>query len=330
MQRILAILALTAVLAAPAAADTIVIDNGDTLSGSMAMVENGIMTFNCNYAGRLQVQAGRVRAVTTGRAVTVHMHDGRVITGRLQSGENNTLTIVPEPPAKMVLFTWREVKAINPPPPAWHGSFGINAETVAGNLERLMASLNIDMSKITGDNQFLVRADGRFFSQYDVMLQRNSHLLGKYNRFFTARSYWYLMADMVSDSFKDLALKSVLGGGAAYVLFARPRVSLTADLGLGTVAEDFIAADNQTSPAAMVLLHYNWNPDAKITITDNVALFGSLDDSGYSLRNDAVFQYRLGGGWSLRIAHILDFDSRPPANVKKTDVTLRVGLNRWF
>ena len=73
-----------------------------------------------------------------------------------------------------------------------------------------------------------------------------------------------------------------------------------------------------------------WIPKEGVTVTDTLEYFPNLEDGGYLSRNEAALTTALGAGWSMKLAHILQYASDPEAGVKKTDTTLIVALQYTF
>ena len=117
--------------ASDALADRVVLDNGDTLTGTVVKLEGGKLTLKTDYAGSIEIAAGKIISIVTEQPVEVHTTGGEILKGTLKVVEPGKLAVEPSPERAATEVDWQKVAAINPPPQGvWSGNL-----TVGGNLQ---------------------------------------------------------------------------------------------------------------------------------------------------------------------------------------------------
>ena len=99
-----------------AAADTIVLRDGDQLSGSLVEVSDEIAIFRTELAGQVMVPLTRVASITTARNVQVSFKDGGSGTGRLVTS-GGTMRFVPSKGGDPYPVTASMLALVAPAPP---------------------------------------------------------------------------------------------------------------------------------------------------------------------------------------------------------------------
>ena len=125
-----------------ALADRLVLDNGDILTGTVVKLEGGKLTLETDYAGAVEVAAGRITAIVTDQPVEVHTASGEILKGKLTVVESGKVAVEPSPEREATAVDWQKVAAINPTPQGvWTGSVTVGGNHQSGNTDRASASL---------------------------------------------------------------------------------------------------------------------------------------------------------------------------------------------
>lgn len=322
-------------LTLPAAADEVVLDNGDRLTGTALGLAGGKLSFETAYAGKIFIDWVCVARLTAEGPFAVVLDDDSEIVGPLTAPDDERLEVVAEDTGEPIVVDFGRVVALEEP--------GRPEVTYDGSVS---ASLVSSSGNTDSDNRYL---EGRFEartlkSRYTFAAShknaeedgrktasRSTASLG-YDLFFS--DSWYLNSNALftEDEFQGLNLRSSLGVAAGYQVWERPDASLSVELGVSYVNEDFITAPDEDFPAARWAL--DWEAPlfgAEVGFFHRQQGLLSLEDS-----DDLVIQSRTGVGFSLFADFVAtvqvsyDWDNSPPAGLEKDDTTLLLNLGYEF
>jgi len=111
--------------AVPASADTVKLNNGDVITGTVKKLSGGTLVIKTDYAGEISIDAAHISAVSTEEPFTVRWNDGSEKVGRLalQSGGHIAVVDIATPVAPSAADSAAtvseptEVAAATPPEP---------------------------------------------------------------------------------------------------------------------------------------------------------------------------------------------------------------------
>ncbi|MFH1984447.1 MAG: DUF481 domain-containing protein [Pseudomonadota bacterium] len=239
-------------LALPAAlsADTLSLDNGDRITGTLVRAADGKVLFRTDWGKDVTVPAGRVARLTTDAPVYVEMPDGTTASGRVfgrtaGSGNDFSLTgaalIQPEaPPA--VVFSGR-------------ANAGVSSEK--GNTDTEKLNLDADLVARTRHQRYNVGGEyDREFAD-DIKTADNWTGYGSARHYMTRQWYGYGSARFEHDELADLDLRTTLGAGAGYQFFESKDLNLSASAGAAWVKTAYGSAPEDDFPSAQWAIHYD-------------------------------------------------------------------------
>ncbi len=331
MSRLILAMLLSAVVVASAFADEVVLVNGDRISGKVVRLGDGKLRIKTDYSAKpVVIDAAKVKSIKTDAPVEVHMAAGDVINGKLATDEKGAVRAEPAGGRGAVVIDWGKVKAINPPKVAWHGSVTIGAMDQGGNTERGSISLAAEAERRTARDRFNLRFLWNYAEEDGLMSARNVFGAGKYDWFFTPKIYGYVSEELLSDTFRDLELRAVSGVGVGWQVIERDDLAFSLEAGVSHVSENFEVGEDESRVAARGAAGLRYKIFGKVTIADTVVYLPSMEDAQYQVRNEASLSTALGAGWSLKLAHVFEYDSDPPPDVRNTDRTWILGLQYKF
>lgn len=212
-----------ALFANAALADKVVLDNGDTLSGTVVKLQGGKLTLKTDYAGAVEIEAGKVKSIVTDEPVEVHTTSGEILKGKLKVVEPGKLTVEPSPEREATAVDMKTVAAINPPPQGvWTGSVTVGGNVQSGNTDRASASLAAGAERKTDRDRFSLGFIYNYGKENDQLTVRNTYASGKYDYFFTKKLYGYLALELLNDQFQDIDLRTTVGPGIGYQIWDDP------------------------------------------------------------------------------------------------------------
>lgn len=337
----IAICLLSGLAAGSAKGDTVVMRNGDRLSGSVQHMAAGTLTLRTSYAGDIQLLWDAVKCISTAKPITLVVQ-GRPATeaGTLTCSKDGYATLRSGPRSAAVQsIPLAGVVFLNPTPAEsgsgveYKGHVTVSASSVRGNSTG---------TTINGQAAFKARA--RTY-RYALHTNVNEATLGgqtitsnwlvsaHLDRFLIDRKHFrYIRTSVQRDRFRDIHLRAAVGAGYGWQLLDTDATHINVRGGLDLVAVNHYTSGNQRYPAfgwGVHFSHWFWQHRLK--------LFHS-EDGYWDLTHSGEVTLRTRTGLRVPIIQQLlataqldvDWDRHPAPGVKPTDATLMFGLGyQW-
>lgn len=317
--------------------DVVVLKNGDTISGSIVHLLEGVLTVRTEYSKEVKIEAAKIRSLATSKPVTVELVDGEVLKGRLQAGAEGRIVVVSDLAGKTIEIEMAKVKAINPPPvvPAkYRGAVAVGATLSEGNTDRFTFAVSAEAERRTADDRISFRFLFNYAEEADVRTARNLFAGLKYDYFFSKQFYAYLEGSLFSDTFKDLELRATASVGVGYQWIETEELAFSTEAGIAYLSNNFDESEDISEVAMRLAANFRWKITDGITFTDAFVVFPFREGGEILVRNEASLAIGLGnwlgGTWALKFANIIDFDSNPSDDFKRTDVLWLLALQYTF
>ena len=283
--------------AAPAAADDVLLKNGDRLTGTAVSLAGGILTLTTPY--------GNVRIPWP-----------EVVRAAIQDPMLAALADALRGPVPVII----------------DGGANAGIITTAGNTEVNNLRLDGDIVARAEVNRYSASAAVTRAKDRDVETASNWTTAFKYDRFVSTRMFLNANAILTNDRFRDLDLRTALGAGVGYQVLTTPRARLTADGGLGWVNENLDSQPDDSYTA----LHESVSFDA-FAVPDRIqffhvhdAYFGVTGEDNLFVRMQNGIRMALAAGFVTTLRHDLDYDRSPAVGRSTTDRTLALTLGYRF
>jgi putative salt-induced outer membrane protein YdiY len=314
-----------------ARADQVVLDNGDSLSGTIEKIVAGKLTLKTDYAGSIDIDVTKIKKVSTASPVEVHLQDGEVLKGQLATTEEGQVKVEGSEQRQATSFDWKNVASINPPPFKWTGSVTVGANDTTGNTHRNGASIAIAASRKTDIDRFSLGYQFNYAQENGKVTARNHYGDLQYDYFFTKKFFGYLSTELLSDTFRDLKLRVAVGPGVGYQIWDDPMKSCNVEGGLSYVHESHEARSDEDFLTVRLAGNFKYNIANFVVFSDGLIIYPRLDYVGrYLLHNEAALSAPLGSVWALRFANILDHDSNPSPGRAENDMQWILGIQYAF
>jgi putative salt-induced outer membrane protein YdiY len=309
-------------------ADRIILENGDRLTGTVVGIDNGVLTIKTDYSEPLKIQASKIKKIFTDTPVEVHLSEGEILKGNLSTVEDGKMVIETSDERETTVFYWNKVKAINPPEKSkWTGDITLSGNHQSGNTDRTGASLGIKTTRKTEKDRFSLRFLYNYAKEEGDVSARNTYGAFKYDYFFTKKTYGLISVALLSDEFKDLNLRTVVGPGIGYQVWDMPDKSLGLEAGISYFSEDRKKTEDEHWVTGRLAGNVTLKIFEQIIFTNYLLIYPSFEDLGeYQLRNEAAVASALTSDWSLKLTNIIEHDSDPPVDVEENDIYWLLGL----
>ncbi|MEP5765260.1 MAG: DUF481 domain-containing protein [Halieaceae bacterium] len=245
------LLILLGLLSMSATADEMIMKNGSRLVGKVVSAHQGKIVFNTPFAGDIKVKAENVERVTTADAVTLKMTDGAIYKERqIVSTDQGTSVITDgEPP---VFVKPGDIAYVNPEPwrlgegYKWFGEVNTAAVLERGNTDT--DEYDADFKSIWRSlvDRYTLRGMYEVDKTNGEKNKNQWRLRGKYDRFTNQDPNTYYGAQLVffHDEFADLDLRTTVGPYIGRQFYESSLLSLSGELGLVYVDEQFDVAED--------------------------------------------------------------------------------------
>lgn len=315
-----------------AIADQVVLDNGDTLTGTVVKLEGGKLTLKTDYAGAVEITAAKIKSIVTDQPVEVHTTSGEILKGKLEVAESGELTVAPSSERGATAVDWQKVAAINPPPQGvWTGNVTIGGNLQSGNTDRAGVSIAATAERRTDRDRFRLGFLYNYAEEEDQLIARNTYGSAQYDYFFTKKLYGYVALELLNDQFQDIRLRTIVGPGMGYQIWDDPTKSLAFEAGASYFSDNFDVGEDTDYIAARLGLNFRYNLFKYVVFTNRLLYYPSLEEfSNYTLRNEAALTTPLGAQWALKLANIYQYNSNPAPGIGETDSQWILGLQYSF
>ena len=123
-------------------ADRVVLENGDTLTGTVEKVMDGKLTLKTDYSGPIEIEVSKVKRIFTDNPAEVHLTGGEVLKGKIETKEDGQVVVEKSAERETTSVDLTKVASVNPPPPKeWSGSINLGGNIQTGNTDRRGATV---------------------------------------------------------------------------------------------------------------------------------------------------------------------------------------------
>ncbi|MGC4034113.1 MAG: DUF481 domain-containing protein [Tepidisphaeraceae bacterium] len=281
--------AAVALAASAALADTVVLTDGNTLTGKIGEVSASSLKFSSDSLGEITVPLAKVTSYKFDAPTVVSLKEKEPIQAAV-SGDAKTVK------ADETSYTFDQVKSVNPPAVAWKGAVLANFALARGNTNKFTVGVdanaalrrddyqNDDRTTLIGQYNFGTSGQG----EESTTDTDNFTLSGKYDRFWTDKLYGFVSNKLEHDRIADLYFRDTPSVGLGYQWVESPQTNFNTEAGLGYVFERYDDGDSNQYPTVRLAYHIDHQLNDKVSVFHNLEFLpGITDPSDYNLNTDA-------------------------------------------
>jgi len=329
---------LVLVVASWAAADEVLLKNGERVIGTIESLDGGKLTIKSVSFGEVKVDFDKVKTFSTSKAVPVHFKDGTVLSQQIHTGDEGTVRIEKTGVMDPQSLPLSEITKINPPPVKWTGDLTAGLAITRGNTETQSFNTEINAVRRSDDDRITFGAGYRTAKQTDRDTGEENtterYLFGKlqYDYFFTKKFYGYANARAEKDALAELALRFVAGAGVGYQWAESETFNFSTEGGVSWFNENYT---DDTPRDDHISMRFAYHLDGKVN--DAVKLFHDLE--WYPSVEDAQDHF-ITAQWGIRSALTMalfaelkvvwDWDSTPAADAERQNVKYLASVGLSF
>lgn len=351
--RALALAALLLVVPCMAAADTVVLQNGDHVTGTFVSADGKTLAIKTPYAGQISLEWTDVTQISTTGPVYVTTTDKRTLNGTV-SKMNDSLVVhtnagdMTVPLAQVTAVRSQQEQdayeaSLHPPfSQNWAGGAALGLTLARGNSQTTNLTTSFTLSRKTLRDLIALSESSVYSTSTPANTVTADAIIGGalYHRNLTDNLFAFVSADFVHDQLQGLNLRQIYSAGLGWSLINRPDTTLDVEAGLNYTRESY-SGTATLSPGLSVkrnLIAATTGEDfthqfSKVTSVDEHFFFyPDLSNPGqyrFTLSADANTKINGWLSWQISVNDL--YASNPPIpGTKSNDVILSTGLAVTF
>jgi len=332
----------TACLAKVNRHDTVIMKNGDRLTGEVKRLEQGILYIETDYfSGSVGVDWLQVEKVESKATFQIVLNDGKRLTGTISRVEAAGATSVKD-------FEVHEARGDVP----ISGTDVVQIESQKRTFWRqLKGNIDFGYNFTSGNNQSSLSTDANaeyvaehwaagttynasYSGQAGGTTTNLLELQAFGERFLNRNSFVLGLADFLHSSQQDLDLRTTVGGGYGRYLVRTNQNELRWLVGADYTQASYqsgLAQPTQQNVELLAGAEYQLFHFDRYTLQSQFLVFPGLSDFGrVRFTTNNTFSVRLSNNFHLNFSFWDNFDSRPPLNAQKNATGLSTGLGWKF
>jgi cell division septation protein DedD len=315
----LAAVALTQV----ANADLVITKDGSRLSGTITLIDQGVVHLDTGFAGSLKIKQDQIESFQTDEPVVLRLESGTVMAGSVQTAPNGNLKIesqdgVLETSSSKVAASWSptaEDPEVVRNRSEWRYDAAVDIAGKSGNTDKFNTGVDLK-AELKGPNDTLA-----FFFEYDQAEEEGNKTednIGggvSFESFFSGDLGWYARTKLSQDKIDEIDLRSTSGAGLSYRLINESNQTLIARAGVGYEHTSFSNNIEDASSATIDFgLDHTYEHKDWFVIDTNITFVPQTDDFGnYRVEHDTGIEVPIGssGNWKIRMGVENEYESEP-------------------
>ena len=315
-------------------ADELIMKNGSRLVGTLVSVDERNVVFNTPFSDDITIAQVNVESIITEQEVTLLMDDGTVHRDKRIVTKDEDL-IVFDADERPVQFHVLDIKMVNPEPwrlgegYKWFGQVNVALESERGNSDS--DELDIDLESIwrSLEDRYTIRGSWEIDETNGDRNKNNWKLRNKYDRFTKndPDNYYGMQVFFEHDEFADLDLRTAIGPYFGRQFFEREYLTLTGEVGVVFVDEQFDEAEDSDFWGANWELRWTSGiiPKTELYVYQDGVL--NLNGPEDSIMNTTVgIRFPLIYGLQAAFEALYEYDGGAVEEVDDTDETYNFKL----
>ena len=319
---------------ASALADTVLLKNGDRLTGTVDSISGGHVLLETEYAGHIPIDLEAVAELVTEDAFDVLGADGSV-NGRFAIEEGSQVLVSDAGSAALDLTTVKTAGQNNLGLPSFTRSWSSRADLAAtftnGNTDTQQYSTLIEsilkQDRVQHSLKFLLANE----KAEEETTKDTMDLEYLYKRFLNEKWYAAGNAQYFEDALKDVDSRITVGAGLGYQFWDNSFGAFSTDVGVSYVMEE-LNGEDESNPALRWGLDYKrYLLDKKMEVFHKQSVLFIPDSSrGEVIQTSTGARYALNSSIDAVARVDMNHETKPSLGNSKTDVTYNVGVGIKF
>ncbi len=310
--------------------DQIVLKSGSTIIGTVTGSRDGVVTIETDFAGSLDISLDKIASATTSGPVVIQLADETVLPAQPLLIQDEQLVIATGTSVAET-YALDEMLLVNPEPwelgqgYRWQGVASVAALAQRGNTDTDELDFSLESVWRSKRDRYTLRYNGENDKNNGETTVEEWYAQGKYDYFFDGPIYGGLQGSAEHDKFTDLDLRWLIGPYIGRQFYEDPAFTLSAEVGVAYVEEDFIEAEDQEYGAGNWAVNASSNylgGDSRLYL-DHRGLVSMEDTSDYILNTIFGLAFPLLWDFEAAAEVQLDYDNGAVEGVDELDQIYR-------
>lgn len=329
-------------------ADTVFTTDGSRLVGTIEKWADGKLVLVTEFAGKLEMDSGKIKAVETGGPFNVQFDSGDRLVGPIAVGADEAGSVihaavgsVPVAPDRVVAG-WPvgtespEVAAVRAETaktaealkPKWNARLEAGGAMTDGNTDTLEGRGRFDVKRKTSDDLLHLYLAAKYAEQNDARTTNEYKGGILYENQISERWYWYTRLELEHDEFERLDLRATAAAGAGYYWLKKAEHELKTRLGFGYRHESFDDGITKNSAVTDLGLDYRVDVTPWLQFTHSTTYSPDIEEfNDYRLFLDTALVFPFENkSVKLKLGMTNDYNSRPERGIERLDNTYYANL----
>jgi len=324
------ILALT-LLPCAAAADQLVMNNGDVITGDISGISDGKVNIKPAYTDEFAVDLAEVASIEADQTFEVELEDGKEVTAQFAGASDGQQSLIVD--QRPMTVPMAQVKFAKEPPPYYERTshVDLNSTWRGGNTDSNNSLIYADTRLRFGVHRHIADLTIARDETDGVSTKEQDLLRYEYNWLLDGPWYVGANASYERDPIKELDHRYTVGALVGRDIFNDDNRFLTFSFGLG-YSEEQLGGISDSGLVGMWKLIYEQNLyDSRLSFFHN----DSLNYQFYG-NNNAIFKTNTGFRFDIleniytSVSLRYDYETEPAPGAKSYDTTLAIGVGAEF
>ncbi|HMK28828.1 MAG TPA: DUF481 domain-containing protein [Terriglobales bacterium] len=326
-----------------AAADQVVLKNGDRLTGSIVKLDDNKLTLKTDFADAVAIKWEAISKVAAEKPLYVQTSDQQKLSVSSLSRQDSEIVLdtsdhreVHVPAANLAALRSQSEqqvyeKSLHPGlMEGWVGGANFGLALARGNSATTNLAIGANMDRKTRNDKIsLYEASVYNKDNITDTVSANTIRGGiRYERNITKKVFGYVSGDFESNDLQKLDIRSIIGGGLGYHLIAAPKTTFDILGGMAWTHEKYGTGISNNYATASIGQEWTQKLSDRTSFNERAYIFPYLSGStgDYRFAFDAGFTTKISRIFAWQITASDRYVSNPLPGTKGNDLLLTTGL----
>ena len=319
-------------------ADEIITKNGSRLLGELILFEDGNLTLQTDFAGKIRIPTNEIKSISTDNEISVRLEDNRTFESKILLSDDSKILIQENqltPTFEEVRHLWPSSnedplvvemqKKANALVMSWKNSLGFDFMGSSGNTQNFGIGARLDSeygNKIRNYDMYLSYNNS---TKKDQVIVDETKLGIEYDSRFFEQLSWYAKTDLENDRLEELDLRSTSALGLKYSWMNDRTYQLSFRSGLAFRFEEYSVTGQENVDALAMDFGFEYSHNIKdlLSLESDISIIPSVEKlSDYLISKDTALVIPLDkdSNWNLRTGLDGTYNSTPAKSKEELDL----------